>query len=327
MAVEIESFFGVYLLITVNPKYKGRTYIGFTVDPRRRIKQHNRGKEFGGANRTSSRGPWEMLLIVHGFPNQISALRFEWAWQHPKSSRRLKHVPPKKSSERMFDFNFRLLGEMLHCPPWKRLPLTVRWLRPEVKFKEFAKRPPEHMKVVRGDVKAVKVKKKKNQGQSEDNDELICSVCFKNVDKIERVRCLSDKCGAISHVICLAQKFLNNEEGHLVPVEGFCPVCEVKSLWGEMVKRRSLRLQQDDIQSSQKSQSDDDNDDEDDDQVLTQQPNIFTQTSKTKRAKKSDNNLQNLMSEVEIIPSKSQEQDQKEEEEEEMDEFDMMVDF
>lgn len=54
--------------------------------------------------------------------------QFEWAWQNPKISRRLKHLPPKGRTEKVYDYCIRVLSEMLNVGPWNRLALNVRWL-------------------------------------------------------------------------------------------------------------------------------------------------------------------------------------------------------
>eukprot|EP00884_Botryococcus_braunii_P015293 jgi/Botrbrau1/2447/Bobra.0226s0006.1 len=109
----MRDFFGCYLLISRNEKSKGRTYIGFTVNPRRRIRQHN-GEICSGAWKTKRMRPWEMVLVVYGFPTQVQALQFEWAWQHPEKSLIVRQV--------------RLVMEMLNLEPWSMFPLKLQLL-------------------------------------------------------------------------------------------------------------------------------------------------------------------------------------------------------
>ncbi|KAM5152283.1 structure-specific endonuclease subunit slx1-like [Mantella aurantiaca] len=251
MVVEVEGFYGVYLLFCTNPKYKGRIYIGFTVNPERRIQQHNGGKQKGGAWKTSGRGPWDMVLIVHGFPNDIAALRFEWAWQHPHISRRLTHVPRKTKKQSSFDFHLMVLYHMLRVAPWSRLPLTLRWLRQEY-HRELPPllQPPLHMPLAFGQVRARPICKTQGEkGQAGDKtgqegertaqppSPQRCRVCYEDVQsEDDALHCFHPGCSLTSHIICLAKLFLLNQPQHLIPVEGVCPSCGKCVLWGDLIR-------------------------------------------------------------------------------------------
>ncbi|VDP86976.1 unnamed protein product, partial [Echinostoma caproni] len=106
-----ENFFGCYLLVSQNVKYRGKTYIGFTVDPNRRIRQHNGGRCKGGGYGANC--SW--------IPERN--IRFEWAWQNPELSRRLSNQGAShQPKETPFEYRFRILSLML--PPPFHIPIA-----------------------------------------------------------------------------------------------------------------------------------------------------------------------------------------------------------
>jgi structure-specific endonuclease subunit SLX1 len=84
----------VYLLESSS----GGTYVGATIDPDRRLRQHNH-EISGGAHATGvkvAKGEiWNRVCYISGFPTWSSALQFEWRFK--QISRKLaKNMNPVK---------------------------------------------------------------------------------------------------------------------------------------------------------------------------------------------------------------------------------------
>eukprot|EP00758_Cryptobia_borreli_P007022 Tbor_TRINITY_DN5236_c2_g3::TRINITY_DN5236_c2_g3_i1::g.16810::m.16810/K15078/SLX1; structure-specific endonuclease subunit SLX1 len=138
-------FHAVYLLTSLDPKCKGSYYIGYTVHPLRRLRQHN-GELTNGAWRTHRRGrPWELVCCVSGFSEDQTALKFEWMWQNPTKALLIKEMivaafgghAGKHSSGRIRGIHYAIgvLHLLLSCHLFSSMMLQLNILVPE-KFKE-----------------------------------------------------------------------------------------------------------------------------------------------------------------------------------------------
>ena len=66
----------VYCLVSADQK---ATYVGATVDPDRRLRQHNQ-ELVGGARATKRKEGWTFFCYCGPF-EKIKALQFEWRWK------------------------------------------------------------------------------------------------------------------------------------------------------------------------------------------------------------------------------------------------------
>lgn len=254
-------FSGCYLLQSLK---RVRTYIGFTVNPTRRLKQHNGEIVRGGAKRTSVNRPWAMVAVVHGFFSSSQALQFEWAWQNPtlcKSIRTHAGIAKPAPGTHRPRFQFRTptqqveaLALLLSVPPWCHSPLSITVPGDkELWYKALGKiKLPDWICVEFRSVEAM--------GKLEDYDfgswmpvperPLVgdCGVCEENTGRTRRgTICVA--CGKHFHLHCLAAEGIKSStelgEGAVIPASVQCTDCKRTIRWSELVRfarvvRRSL---------------------------------------------------------------------------------------
>jgi len=78
-----------YFVYLLKSEVSNRFYVGYTVNLRKRIRQHN-GEIKGGAKRTSRNRPWKAVMYVSGFKYERTAMQYEYMIQHPPKKLRKK---------------------------------------------------------------------------------------------------------------------------------------------------------------------------------------------------------------------------------------------
>jgi len=74
----------------------GPTYVGMTVDPARRLRQHNR-EIVGGAKATSKHRNWQARALFGPYHSRSEALRAEYRLKHSKRGKARCHWTPEDS--------------------------------------------------------------------------------------------------------------------------------------------------------------------------------------------------------------------------------------
>ncbi|CAD6220594.1 unnamed protein product [Miscanthus lutarioriparius] len=90
-----------------------------------------------------------MVLCIYGFPSNVAALQFEWAWQHPTESLAVRKAAAEFKSLSGIGNKVKLAYTMLNLPSWENLNLTVNFFSSKnTKFTAGCPSLPKQMKTV-----------------------------------------------------------------------------------------------------------------------------------------------------------------------------------
>lgn len=116
----------LYLLYSNNNKAKRKTYVGYTIDVNRRLRQHN-GEITGGAKRTKKGRPWDMVCYIEGFPDHRTALQCEWVVNKNRSHSLINRIDQLINSLKIKWSDHGSLDRFL---------FTINWLKNVESFKD-----------------------------------------------------------------------------------------------------------------------------------------------------------------------------------------------
>lgn len=274
--MEVQGYF-CYLLKSHAKPNSQSTYVGFATNPYRRLRQHN-GELAAGAFHTSKYRPWRHVVIVGGFPNKVSALQFEWQWQHPHLSRlvfrkaEVKSLAKRKGPRSKLQILALLLSMLL----WKQLNLHVFNLDESHQDYLLSLLPTVKVSLTSLDrIKTIHMEQRPRAAYPPTF--ALCQFCN---------MCLSGKtvwccevCLQMFHIVCTAKAQLAGEQiaqcdpehsewqiPTAIPKEAHCYSCNKLYAWVDIVK---LRVKLEDG-SAEKEENEENQNDCDDDDLLTE---------------------------------------------------------
>ncbi|KAJ6421853.1 hypothetical protein OIU84_026889 [Salix udensis] len=74
-----------------------------------------------------------MVICVYGFPTNVAALQFEWAWQHPTESVAVMQAAAAFKSFSGVANKIKLAYTMLNLPSWQSLNIKVNYFSTKYK--------------------------------------------------------------------------------------------------------------------------------------------------------------------------------------------------